>query len=365
MAQTDIASAQASDMTNVVKDVTVATATTEGAGEQKETRWNNSDWTKYWGYFSDIPDLKSAMLMKAAWIVGKGYTTDEATQVKLNNLHGWGKDTFEDIIFNMEVIKRVGGDAYAQIIRNQETGTLINLKPLDPGAMVHVVGADGLLLRYEQNSKVKGKKPKKFRPQEILHLSHNRLADQIHGISDIKACEETILADNESFEDVKKIMHRQARPMIMFKLGTDDTTKINAFVEKMDKAVNKGENIYIPSDKDSVDFEVIQVNVGTSVFEWRNDMRNRFYRTIGLPQIIPGASGQSTESESKAILAAYEVLVEIDQKKLERQLWEQLAVKLDFNPPGIMAEQLQTDERKDGNGMALTQPADTKVGVGR
>lgn len=158
-------------------------------------------------------------------------------------------------------------------------------------------------------------------------------------------------------------MHRQARPMIMFKLGTDDTTKINAFVTKMDAAVNKGENIYIPNDQDAVDFEVIQVNAGASVFEWRNDIRNRFYRTVGLPQIVQSASGQSTESESKAIIAAYEVQVEIEQKKLEKQIFNQLGFKLDFLPPDVMTGQLGQDAAKD-QGQPF-QPNDKQVGVGR
>lgn len=364
MAIRDIDKAVASNMTNVVKDVTVDTLQTDGVSEQPETEWNNPDWPQYWGYFNALPDLKSAMLMKAAWIVGNGYKTDAGTQVQLDRIHGWGKDTFEDIIFNQEVVKRVGGDSYAQIIRNDK-GTLINLKPLDPGVMVHIVGSDGMIKRFEQTSKV-GKPPKKFEPSEIFHLSHNRLADQIHGISDIKAVEETILAENESFEDTKKVMHRQAKPMIMFKVGTQDETKISAFIAKMDAATNKGENIYIPDDVDSVNFEVIQINPSALLFEWRNDIRNKFYRTIGLPQIIPGASGQSTESESKAILAAYEVLVEIDQKKLERQIKEQLGLNVDFLPPGIMKEALQTDEAKDGPAATqVAQPADTQVGVGR
>jgi len=365
MARTDIASAQISDMTNDVASVTVDLMSTDGVADQKETTWVNNEWTQQWGYFNTIPDLKAAILMKAAWMTGKGYTTTPREQVILDHITGWGKDTFEDIIFNAEVIKRVAGDSYCHIIRDKKTGILINLKPLDPSTIRHVVGKDGRLIRYEQTSKVKGSPDKKFKVNEIFHLSHNRLADQIHGISDIKAVEQTILADNESFEDIKKIAHRQARPMIMFKLGTDDPTKIAAFVKKMDAAVNKGENIYIPDDKESVDFEVIQVNMSSLIFDWRNDIRNRFYRTIGLPQVIPGASGQSTESETKVIYFAFEQLVQMDQKKLERQIWEQLAIKINLIPPTTLSADLQGDERKDATTTTGFQPNDTQVGVGR
>jgi hypothetical protein len=335
---------------------------TDGIVDQKETHWTNSEWSQQWGYFNTIPDLKAAILMKAAWMTGKGFKTSPREEVILEHITGWGKDTFEDIIFNAEVIKRIAGDSYCQIIRDKKTGLLVNLKPLDPGSMVHVVGKDGRLIRYEQTSKIKDNPNKKFLTKEIFHLSHNRLADQIHGISDIKAVEKTILADNESFEDVRRIMHRQARPMIMFKLGTDDTSKISAFVKKMDEATNKGENIYIPNDKDSVDFEVIQVNMSSLIFDWRNDIRNRFYRTIGLPQVIPGAGGQSTESETKVIYFAFEQLVQMDQKKLELQIWKQLQIKIDLIPPTTLSAELQGDESKDAAATTSFQPNDTQVG---
>ena len=57
-----------------------------------------------------------------------------------------------------------------------------------------------------------------FKPSEMFHLSNNRLADQIHGISDIESLDKTLLAELESFDDVTKVMHRQAKPFIIFKL---------------------------------------------------------------------------------------------------------------------------------------------------
>ena len=366
MPELKLGSATASDLTNIVKDIVVDPMSTDGVGEQTITEYMNSNWSQQWGYFNQVPDLKSALLMKAMWDVGNGFETDEETKQVLRDIKGWGKDSFQDIIFNMEVVKRIGGDAFAEIIRSPDDLHVINLKPLDPGVMNIVVNKQGIIIRYEQKSKLPKQPPKIFQPEEIFHLSHNRIADQIHGISDIDAVEKTILAEFENFDDMKKIMHRQAKPMIMFKLGTDNVTDINAFVKKMDEATNKGENIYIPDDKNSVEFEVVQVNVSSLIFDWRNDIRNKFYRTIGLPQIVPGASGQSTESESKAILAAYEVLVEMEQKKLEVQILSQLGYELDFKPPGIMGDSLEQDEAKDANAATtVAQPADTQVGVGR
>jgi hypothetical protein len=352
--------------TNVSEsDEVVAYLNTDGISDQKETTWINSNWSKYWGLFNEIADLKSAILMKCIWNVGKGWTADPETQVILEHITGWGKDTFDDIIFNMEVIKRVGGDSYAEIIRDPDTDLIINLKPLDPGSIRIVVGSKGTIIRYEQINKLGGKgiTQHTFKPEEILHLSNNRLADQIHGISDIESLEKTILAENQNFEDINWIMKHQAKPLIVFKLGTDDTAKIAAFTAKMDSALAKGENIYVPDDLNSFQYEVVQVNPSQMIMEWRNDIRNKFYRNIGLPQIVPGAGGNSTESESKVIYLAFEQLVEKDQRYLELQLYNQLNIKVNFIPPATLSAELQQDQSKDGS--MMPQPSDTQAGVGR
>lgn len=351
MANMNISSAQASNMSNLVSDVTVPSMSVDSAGEQDETSWQNSKWTSYWGYFNECPDLKSAIIMKAIFNVGKGWSSDPRTTVILDHIKGWGKDTFDDILFNMEIVRRVGGEAYAEIIRADD-GTLINLKPLDPGSMKIIVDRQGVIKRFEQETKNKG--TIKFKPEDIFFLCNNRAACQIHGISDIMGMEKTILAEYESCSDMKRLMHWQARPMIMFKLGTDDTAKIAAFQAKMDAAVNKGENIYIPFDPDMLQYEVIQVNPGNAVFEWRNDIRNKFYRTIGLPQIVPGAGGQGTESESKVIYLAFEQIVKKDQRYLELQIWNQLHLKIKLEPPTALMQDLQADSQKDA-GIGIQQ----------
>ena len=357
-----ISSTAISNLSNNVADVTVPSLNTDGATGTGETTWQNTKWSTYWGYFNEIPELKSAMIMKAIWIVGKGYTCDPETKVITDHITGWGKDTFKDILFNQYLICRLAGDSFAEIIEDEKTKTLLNIKPLDPGSIKIVVDEKGMIVRYEQVSKYPGKN-KIFKPSEIFHLSHNRLGDQIHGISDIVSMQKTIDAENESFTDMKKIMHRQARPMIMFKLGTDDQAKINAFVTKMDSAVNKGENIYIPDDKNTVSYEVIQVNVASTVMAWRDDIKNKFYRTLGLPLIVFGSSG-STESGGKIEYLAHEQVFSNDQMFLEEQVWKQLYLKIKLNSPVTLLENLQRDERKDANQGLEIQPNDVTAGSG-
>lgn len=359
----DIRRAQASDMTNVVEDVIVASKSTDGISDQKETEYINTDFPKWWGYFNEIADLQSALLMKSIWNVGKGYTCDNYTKAILDNIYGMGKDTFQDILFNMDIMKNISGDSFAEIIRDADTGILINLKPLDPSSIRIVVDGKGIIKRYEQISKT-GKFNKvlhEFKPKEIFHLSCNRLADQIHGISRIAAIEKTILADNENFTDLKKLMHHQVKPFILWKLKTDDPAKIQEIVTKIDNARNLGEDMFIPDDDDAVSYEVIQVNITDAVFRWREDIRNKFYRHFGLPLIIFG-SGGTTESGGKIEYLAHEQVFERDQKYLENQIWNQLELKINLYPPTSLLENLQTDEQKDMSAGGIPQGMEVQKG---
>ena len=356
--------AKATNMSNVIEDFSIDPMDTDGATDQKETEYTNPDWSQYWGYFNSVPDLKSAILMKAIWDVGKGWTADAGTEARLNRIDGWGKDTFDDILFNMEVIMRVNGDAYAEIIRN-EAGTLINLKPLDPGTIKIVVDGKGIILRYEQTAKTGEKKTlNKWRPQDIFHISNNRLADQIHGISDIKALEQTILANEESFADTKKMMHHQGKPFILWKLKTDDPAKVANAVTNIDNARNLSEDLIIPDDDDAISHEVIEIKLSQMVLSWRDDIRNKFYRTIMLPQVVPGASGQGTESNEKVIIFAFEQLVERDQRFLEKQIFAQLGETIDLIHPASIKPEMQKDEAKDAQQGLNFQKGETTAGVG-
>jgi hypothetical protein len=329
-----------------------------------ETEYMNTDWSKQWGYFNECPELKSAILMKATWNVGKGYTCkNPKDEVILDLITGTGKSTFLDILFNMEVTRRLGRDAYCEVIRDEKSGMLLNLKPINTGTMKHIYDKKGILKRYEQivNGKII-----KFEPDEIFHLSNNMLVDQCRGISDIESLDKTLIAELESFSDTKELMKRVSRPFIIFKLKTDNTTKINDISAKVEQIMNKNKScMFIPDDENILSYEVVQINPSQLIFAWRNEISNRFYRALGMPLIIFGAAN-STESGSKMEYFAHEQVFEHDQKYIEEQVWRQLKVRIDLIPPTSMAPELAQDTMKDGPAQGITtQPNDVQAGVGQ
>ena len=62
----------------------------------------------------------------------------------LDTIKGFGYDTFNTILENAARTMLIGGNFYAEQIRDDEEN-LINLKPLDPSVMKHHINRAGIL----------------------------------------------------------------------------------------------------------------------------------------------------------------------------------------------------------------------------
>ena len=360
MPETLIGSATASDLTNTQTDFSVDTQETDGATNQKETTYMNTDWSQQHGYYRQVPELRAAIDAKATWTVGKGVKADDATKLILDRITGFGKDTFNTIIENMIRVMMIGGDSFAEQIRDEDNN-LINLKPLDPGVMEIVANPKGIITKYKQKSKVKSP-DKVFRTDQILHFSRNRVADEIHGVSIIEALTVNILARNEAIADMKTLMHRHVKPMRVWHLDTDDDTEIAKFKSTIDNATNKGENIYLP--KGTVEQEIASVppNATLNPLPWITWLTQEFYRATGGTDIVLGGSGEFTEATAKIKYLAFQQNVEEDQLYIEEQVGLQLGLLIELEFPASLENELLSDKAKD-NEQGAAQPTDTTASL--
>lgn len=340
--------------------VTINSKTLDSPNGEGDYEYVNTNWTKQYGKFTSVADLKNVIVLKGYWTIGGGYTCDPLTKEILRHVKGFGKDTFKDILFNMEMTKRIGGDAFCEIIRGDDKAkTIINLKPLNPETMKIIYDSQGMIKRYEQFTKGK---IIKWEPNEIFHLCNNRIGDQVHGLSDIDVNNDTIDAMNESDIDMRRLMHWQSRPMIVFKLKTDDSATINAFIAKMDAATENGKNVYVPFDENEFSYEIVQAPIQPGIFEYRNELRKKFYRTSILPELLPSGGGDATESGGKIGYLAFQRIVEKEQADVEAQILNQLGLEINLIPPVSLEQNLMQDNAKDPSNF---QPSDTTAGVGR
>ena len=351
----NVGNAAYSNMTANVPNYSVSSKTTDSA-QSEETTWMNTKASQYFGYYKQVPELKKAIDAFANYIVGKGYNTDMDTQYILDHVKGWGEDTFNSIIWNMIVCKKVYGDAYAEIIRDPGSDILVNLKVLDPASIKIVVDKKGVLKHYIQT---KGNKEIKFMPGEILHLCNDRVADEIHGTSVIEACEWTILARNEAMDNWKTVLHRNINPLKIVELDTDDPTKISTFISKWEQTVKDKETIFIPKGTVNVTIPPVPLQ---SPLDWISYLENFFYIALGIPRVILGGAAGETEASAKIAYTSFDQTYIREQTELSADLWNQLYIKIEFNKPASLMDGLQGDEAKDGalQGMA-TQPGEMQL----
>lgn len=355
MPDTDIASAIASDLTNAINNFSVDSVDTDGAGSTNEITYQNTDWAQDYGYYLTIPEFKTAIDAKATWTVGAGFTSDPATMLLLNTISGNSKDSFNSILKNMMKVKTISGDAFAEIIRNKN-GDLLNLKPLDPGSIVIVQDKRGRIKRYEQVSK--SKEPnKRFRVDQIFHLSHERMADEIKGTRIIRSLKWLILARNEAMNDWKRVLHRNIDPLWIFHLDTDDTSQIAAFKAKMDSARSSGENMYIPKDAVVPELVTTANNSTLNPLAWINQLNDYFFQAVNVPQIIIGNAKEFTDASGKIVYLSYEQSVKGDQLYLEEQVLLQLNLEISLTFPASLQNELISSRESDPN-LQAAQPND-------
>lgn len=245
----------------------------------------------------------------------------------------------------MRIVRRIGGDSFAEIVRDEETGILLNLKPLDPGSIKIIYNKKGMIIRYEQE---KNNAKQTFKPSQILHLTNKRVADEGRGISDIEAIEQIILANKESFVIQEQVMKNYAKPKMMVEIDSDDLTKIEEFMIKFDKATATGDNLGYP--KGTVQPQVLAVspNATLNILPWREHLKNYFYQVVGIPQIILGSANDFTESSAKIAYLAFEQSVDEEQNEDEEQIWNQLQLRVKWSFPTSLKNELISDAKKDG-----------------
>ena len=364
MPETRIDSAVSSDLSNAVTDFSVDSQTIDGPTEGKG-RWMDPNWPTYLGYYKDekTPELTAVIDAKATWTVGKGFKASPDTTLILDNIRGNGFDTFNTILENAMRTMLLGGNFYAEIIRD-DTGEPINLKPLDPQVMVHLFNEEGMFTGFEQISKVKGKKPKKFRTDQIFYLARNRIADEMHGTGIAQKLKLIINMKNEAMADNKLINHRFAFPRWIIHLDSDDPTEIAAFKKKYDAANATGENIYVPKDIVVPELVATAPNATINLLPWINYLDNLFYQVAGVPKIVVGGSSEFTEKASSIVYLAFQQSVEEEQLFIEEQVGLQLGIEIELEFPVSLENELLSDEKKDQEPTTV-QPNETTAGAGQ
>ena len=367
----ELASLENSSLTTQKAVYSVSALDTDGATQADETYYQNSKWSQWFAYYKKIPELKQAIDAKARWTLGRGYKADPITTLILDRVNGWGKDTFNTIMENMIKVMNVAGDAFAEIILD-DNGFLLNLKPLDPSSIKIVADSKGIIKRYEQVSKVKDNPNKIFQPEELLHLAKDRIADEIHGVGIVESVEEIILMRNEAMKDWRRVLHRNVDPLFIFHLDTDDDQRIKTFKGQMDSVRATGENIYVPKGAVVPEIVATASQAGLNPLQWIDNLNAYFYSSVGVPDIILGSSKVLTEASAKIAYLAFEQTIEEDQLYIEEQILIQLNLVIELEFPASLENEMLSSQPKmeepvvqppELQSQPLAQPNETQAGM--
>ena len=333
MPETDISKAVVTE--NVREDYEVAPATLDSPTDQKETTWINTAWTQNYGYYKTIPEMKRSINVKAAWVMGKGIIADEATTMLLDTIKGNGKDTFRGILKNAFIVREIGGDSYAEQIRDND-GILINLKPLPPDVMQHVFNKKGRFIRFERIDRTTKKTLQSFKPEEIFYLAKNRIGDEMHGNSDFEAVKDIILRRNEAITDWQRVLHRNVDPLWIIHADTDDTTELAKIKTDWEGVRKTGETWIVPKGVVVPELVATAPNATLNPLPWIEMQNDLFYETIGTPKIIIGNSKNFTDASSKIVYLGYEQTIKEEQLEMQEQVLSQLNLVIKLPPPASL-----------------------------
>lgn len=354
MAEYKLSRTTTTDLTGAVDDFSVDTGFIDSASEQqKETYWDYPDAPANLGYYKTIPELKKAVDALAMWVAGKGYVADSPfIDTLLKNITGWGEDTFESIVNNLIIQKKIFGDAYAEIVR-KENGDPINIKPLYTGDMRVVVGEDGVINHYEHRIRSrKDSEPRILKPSDVLHLVNDRIANEIHGTSIIEACKWVIDARNEAMKDYRKVLHRNVVPVRIIEIDTDNAAERDAMIREYEDAINKGEVLVLP--KGTAEIKDTTINIQDPI-TWIRYLENFFYQAVGIPKVILGGSEEFTEASSKIGYLTFEQVYSKEQRELEADFRNQIGIAITFNKPVSLKNELLQSESKNTGQVGFQQ----------
>ncbi len=325
-----------------VPDYNVSSKTTDGGYPNDENRWTNTEASKYYGNYYNVGEYRSAINSFATWVIGQGYSVESVRQeMILEHITGWGEDTFESILWQMIAVKKFNGDAYAEIIIDEKSGVLINLKPLDPRRMTHITNKQGRLIRYEYsqgNGEVK-----QFKPNKIFHLCNDRILDEPHGTAVTSAVEWCIEAIQEARRDWRRLMHRSAVRIIY--VDEQDTTRQEKLKTELANVIKNGDIILIPCKPEEAQVKDLEVPAPEAWIRYLEYLEDKFYKALGVPKVVLGGTADNTEASAKVGVISYEPIWVREITELELDVWNQLGIKIKINKQPSLMENMQADEK--------------------
>jgi hypothetical protein len=358
MANLDLRNATTTDFTNQVPDFIVEAKALDAASPQQDEFYHYfSKATTNFGYYLNTPEIFNAANALATWGFSRGWETDdEILRQELLHVKGIGNSTFDQIMWNHEVVKIIVGDAFCEVKR--ENKIIINMIPISPERVRVVFNKQGVIKRYDAWN---GEEWKAIEKEDMLHSSNKRIGDQVHGQAQGEPAKKIIDALNEALDDERVIKHRdKALGIVYYK--TSNEGKISYANTQIEKAVKDGEMVGLPED--TAEIKPYPSRSSEDRTAWIQMLENKFYQIFGVPRSIASSDGTS-EVGGKMGHVIFEPIYTKEQMDEEGNLLLQQQIDITFNrPPSLGGLQPQIEESKN-TGQLSIQPNDVEASLTR
>jgi len=219
---------------------------------------------------------------------------------------------------------------------------------MNPGTTRIVANTQGITIGYEQTSK--GEKiGERLEPWQVFHLSNDREASEMHGISVYEGSTKMLDKIEQLDQDMTVVFHRFVMPFLIFKAKTDKEAELAKIAISLTTGLNKGKGLIIPEKAlDTADFKVPQYST-LNPLDWRKEWKSEAIKDLGMPELHLGNAGGTNEASSKMVAFTFEQPVADEQEELEQQILQQLNITLKLVEPLSIDDSVSEDEEKDGN----------------
>lgn len=335
--------AATTNMSSTVASYYVTSSSLDTAGNQEENFVMFPNAQRNWGYYKNIAHFKRAIDSLATYVTGLGWSAEPWVTSKLMLIRGWGEDSIISILRNHFIQKKIQGDAFTEIVRNEEE-VMINLRNLNAERVRIVVDEKGLILGYDYLNS--DGEYHRIPPQNMLHSSNCRIGDECHGVSLVDSCKWIIDSYMEAMEDERIIKHRDKALGIVY-YETDNDGKITYVNGKIESAVNKGEMLGLPKGT----AEIVQFPTKTTAerLEWIKYLENAFYQEAGVPRVI-ATSENYTQAGSVVGFITFEPIYTSEQEELETDFFNKTGLRIKLNrPPSLTSQEKNNFSKNTGN----------------
>jgi hypothetical protein len=339
----NLAYTSTTDFANGVPNITIDSKTTDGGYTSKENKWNNPNASKYYGYYYNVGEYRSAIESFAIRVLGWGYEClNIHDKNNLDLITGTGKEDFGKILFNHLCTKKFNGDAYCQIIRDGDI--IINLKPLDPRRVTHITNENGLIVDYEY-SQGNGEF-KRLGVKNVLHSMNNRILDEPHGTAVTSAIEWVIEAMQESAKDQRRMMHYSSVRVLY--VDETDTVRLTQLRTELAAGIKNGNVVILTCKPEEAKFEDLVVPPIDAFIRYQNWLENKFYSELGISKVsIGGTTENNTEASAKTNVFITEPVWIKEITELENDIKFQLGIEIKINRQPSLVDNMQSNEAKN------------------